>query len=275
MKAVIMAGGRGSRLKPLTVGCPKPMVSFINKPVLDHVLHLLKHHQINEVIITVQHLANQIQNYLKAMTDAAAGKVNHIAFELVNNQHRPNNNHYLNYNPKEQPMPALLKNQKIFPVYWVILALVVLACDYALGPFIQFPFLFILPVVLASWYNGRWWGFAFALGLPLIRLYFSSILWDVPWTMLEVGINAVIRISVLLLIAYLVDRAAIQNRTLTHEVQVLTGLLPICSFCKKIRNEDNTWERLELYISNHSEAQFSHGVCPECAREHYPEFFKG
>jgi len=93
-----------------------------------------------------------------------------------------------------------------------------------------------------------------------------------PWTLLDSSINALIRVMVLLLIAFLVDRVAAQTRALTREVQVLRGLLPICSFCKKIRNEDNTWERMEWYITRHSEAQFSHGVCPECAREHYGEF---
>lgn len=63
MKAVVMAGGCGSRLRPLTNHSPKPMMPFIDEPVLTHILHLLKHHQIFEVIITVHHLADQIQDY--------------------------------------------------------------------------------------------------------------------------------------------------------------------------------------------------------------------
>jgi mannose-1-phosphate guanylyltransferase/phosphomannomutase len=63
MKAVIMAGGFGSRLYPLTVQCPKPMVPFVNKPVLAHVINLLQYHGFSEVVITVQYLANQIQDY--------------------------------------------------------------------------------------------------------------------------------------------------------------------------------------------------------------------
>jgi PAS domain S-box-containing protein len=49
------------------------------------------------------------------------------------------------------------------------------------------------------------------------------------------------------------------------EVIKLRGLLPICSYCKKIRNDKNYWEQIESYISSHSEALFSHGVCPDCA----------
>jgi len=47
-------------------------------------------------------------------------------------------------------------------------------------------------------------------------------------------------------------------------VKQLQGLFPICSYCKKIRNDGNYWQQLESYISDHSEAKFSHGICPEC-----------
>jgi DNA-binding response OmpR family regulator len=47
-------------------------------------------------------------------------------------------------------------------------------------------------------------------------------------------------------------------------VKTLQGLLPICSYCKKIRNDRNYWQQVDAYISDHSEAQFSHGICPEC-----------
>jgi DNA-binding response OmpR family regulator len=47
-------------------------------------------------------------------------------------------------------------------------------------------------------------------------------------------------------------------------VRQLQGLLPICSYCKRIRNDENYWEQLETYVSEHSEASFSHGICPNC-----------
>lgn len=55
------------------------------------------------------------------------------------------------------------------------------------------------------------------------------------------------------------------------EVKTLSGLLPICSWCKKIRDDKGYWNQLESYISQHSGVDFSHGVCPECLRKHYPE----
>jgi phosphoserine phosphatase RsbU/P len=55
-------------------------------------------------------------------------------------------------------------------------------------------------------------------------------------------------------------------------VKQLSGLLPICSYCKKIRGDDNYWQQLETYLSEHSEAQFSHGVCPDCFEHVKKEF---
>jgi mannose-1-phosphate guanylyltransferase/phosphomannomutase len=63
MKAVVMAGGAGSRLRPLTIHRPKPMIPIVNKPVMAHTLDLLKKHGITEVIVTVQYLADFIQDY--------------------------------------------------------------------------------------------------------------------------------------------------------------------------------------------------------------------
>jgi PAS domain S-box-containing protein len=56
-------------------------------------------------------------------------------------------------------------------------------------------------------------------------------------------------------------------------IKNLTGLLPICSSCKKIRDEDGDWNQLEVYIQEHSQAQFTHSFCPDCARSLYPEVF--
>lgn len=64
MKAVVMAGGAGSRLRPLTINRPKPMVPMVNKSVIGHILDLLKRHGITDVIITLQYMAEDIQDHL-------------------------------------------------------------------------------------------------------------------------------------------------------------------------------------------------------------------
>jgi DNA-binding response OmpR family regulator len=63
-------------------------------------------------------------------------------------------------------------------------------------------------------------------------------------------------------------RVAERILALQTEVKQLEGLLPICAYCKKIRDEQNTWQRIEGYISRRTEATFSHGVCPECHEQH-------
>ena len=55
------------------------------------------------------------------------------------------------------------------------------------------------------------------------------------------------------------------------EVKTLSGLLPICSGCKKIRDDHGYWNRIETFISEHSDAEFSHGICPECAKKYFPD----
>ena len=58
------------------------------------------------------------------------------------------------------------------------------------------------------------------------------------------------------------------------QVKQLKGLLPICMFCKKIRNDENYWQKLEEYLAEHTEADFSHSICPECLEKHYPDYAK-
>jgi two-component system, response regulator PdtaR len=71
-----------------------------------------------------------------------------------------------------------------------------------------------------------------------------------------------------------------ERRKLTAELQealakvkVLSGLLPICASCKNIRDEEGYWHRVEEYVRDHSDAYFSHSVCPACACRLYPEYF--
>ena len=69
----------------------------------------------------------------------------------------------------------------------------------------------------------------------------------------------------------LFDQVEAANRELTQalsEVKVLRGILPICAYCKKIRDDKDYWQSVEKYISSRTDAQFSHGFCPECFEKH-------
>ena len=67
------------------------------------------------------------------------------------------------------------------------------------------------------------------------------------------------------------DKVIEELKTSLSEIKTLRGLLPICSACNKIRDDQGYWNRLEHYIQKHSEARFTHGICPDCVKELYPE----
>jgi PAS domain S-box-containing protein len=70
------------------------------------------------------------------------------------------------------------------------------------------------------------------------------------------------------------DQLILAYRDALEHVKTLKGFIPICSSCKKIRNDSGFWSQIEAYISEHSDAKFSHGICPECAQKLYPEYYK-
>lgn len=70
------------------------------------------------------------------------------------------------------------------------------------------------------------------------------------------------------------SKLIIQLQDSLSEIRKLSGLLPICSSCKKIRDDKGYWNQIESYIREHSEAEFSHSICPECAKKLYPDIYK-
>jgi len=165
-------------------------------------------------------------------------------------------------------MHQAAKLQKWLPIVWIVLAAVIVGAEYFTGPLISFSIVFVVPVALAAWLSGRWWGIALGVLMPLGRLSLTFH-WKMPWTLADSLINAGIRMVVLVAFAVLIDHVTRQAR----EIRVLRGLLPVCGFCKKIRTEDQTWQPIESYISERSHASFTHTVCPECGKQHYGEYF--
>jgi len=70
------------------------------------------------------------------------------------------------------------------------------------------------------------------------------------------------------------EKLILELKEALSQVKMLSGLLPICASCKKIRNDEGYWEQMEMYIRDHSEAEFSHGICPECSRKLYPQIYE-
>ncbi len=84
-------------------------------------------------------------------------------------------------------------------------------------------------------------------------------------------------------IRYAMERKRIENekeavivelQAALAQVKLLSGFLPICCSCKKIRDDQGYWQQIESYIRAHSQAEFSHGICPECSQKLYPELFE-
>ncbi len=67
------------------------------------------------------------------------------------------------------------------------------------------------------------------------------------------------------------NRDITEKKVIQEELKVLKGLLSICASCKMIRDKQGNWTPIEEYIRGHSEAEFSHGICPECQKEHFPD----
>lgn len=152
---------------------------------------------------------------------------------------------------------------------WVLLALTILVLDYLSGPFIQFAILFVIPVILATWADGRTWGHVVAVGMPLTRLAFAAH-WSSPDLLLLDILDHLLDVVILTGFVFVTHRFVMQER----KIRVLQGMLPICGFCKRIRTEDEAWHQLEQFITANSEASFSHTFCPDCAKEHYAGYLK-
>lgn len=156
---------------------------------------------------------------------------------------------------------------------WIlfVVALVISCFDFLAGPILMFPVLFVLPVGLMAWNCGL--GTALKLGFVLcaIRFCIQHFAWGIPHPLPVALINAGIRMCMLFFITFLLGRLSALTRELRERVRTLEGILPTCAFCKNIRDEAGNWHEIEEYVTNHSEAKFSHGVCPRCATEHYGE----
>jgi len=136
--------------------------------------------------------------------------------------------------------------------HWVIASAFILLLDYLTGPFIQFPILFVVPV-------------AVAVLLPLVTIVILP----------EMGASGPVGAGMgghARRCSYpeRIRRDHSSDRPAAAPNQGAQGVLPICSFCKRIRDQDEQWRRMESFISERSSARFSHTFCEQCGKVHYP-----
>jgi hypothetical protein len=158
--------------------------------------------------------------------------------------------------------------------WWILgissVGLIVL--DIITGPYIQFPILFTIVVILGAWHLGRNAGICFAIALVGSSSGYILVFEQPATPAWVVVLNTTIRLFVLIGLAVLIANER-QRQILKKRVKILEGILVICSFCKKIRQPDGAWEQIDDYVSKHTDAQLSHGLCKECVQEHYGEYF--
>ena len=152
--------------------------------------------------------------------------------------------------------------------FWFALAALILVADYLCGPVLLFPIFFIFPVMLAAWNCARREAVFIAVSLTIARLA-VTLFRDSPSLIAADLVNGLVRAVILVGLAGLVSRVAQQNAQLARRVKQLEGLIPICAHCTRILDEEKHWTRLETYIVEHSQADFTHGICPDCARVYY------
>jgi hypothetical protein len=143
-----------------------------------------------------------------------------------------------------------------------------LGLEYMTGGYSHMPVLYVIPVCLAGWYSGKWPALMLAVGITVAHVLF---VWSVTPADAVVAVIArsILRGTVISIMGLWFSRLSEHERALEREVRTLKGLLPICSFCKSIRNETGDWEHVEEFVARHSDAEFSHGFCPSCEDQHY------
>jgi hypothetical protein len=152
---------------------------------------------------------------------------------------------------------------------YVLMGVAIWLLDLLTGNFLQFPILFVIPVVLSAWYCGRAMACWLAVGLPLGRLAIAA-LWELPSALEYIVANALIRIAVLLLIAYLVALAARQTRALQQRVDTLVKM---CAWTRTVEYQGQ-WVSFEEYLKLRFNIETTHGMSPEEAQRQVDELMK-
>jgi hypothetical protein len=149
--------------------------------------------------------------------------------------------------------------------------------DWATGYEFGFFIFYFIPVSIAAWYGSRGWGVAFGL-VAAVCWYLSDRLsghhysraWFVYWESFMRLVSFLTTALTLAQIRASLARERQLNRALAESldrVQQLEGLIPVCSWCRRVRDDAGYWERFEAYLASRTKATFTHGICPTCAAE--------
>ena len=170
---------------------------------------------------------------------------------------------------------------KIF-IICMLLAAVFLAIDLVTPLGVADGTLYVAVVLLSLWGSNKWFTVLIATLCSILTVigFFYSPPGGELWQVLS---NRGLALFAIWVTAFLTlqrkrleeerGQAVRRREKALEDVKVLRGFLPICASCKKIRDDQGYWNQIEHYIHEHSEADFSHSICPDCARRLYPEFY--
>ena len=170
-----------------------------------------------------------------------------------------------------------MKNHEILESKVIVLCLIISITIFILDSFIPLGVAggvpYILVVLVSLWSPRKRLPYYAAIGVSILTIigFYSSPSGGELW---KVIFNRSLALFAIWTTAILsVQRKTIQEEKekALSELKVLSGLLPICASCKKIRDDKGYWGQIESYIRAHSEAEFSHGICPDCAKKLYPD----
>jgi hypothetical protein len=151
---------------------------------------------------------------------------------------------------------------------WAGLALFT-GLDVATGRIIHFPIFCTMPIAVAAWFGYPWLAAGSCAALAAFRGTLEWLFWRSDPGFGVVALNGVVRFVLLLALSLLVYHVGSSVRAMVRKVKLLEGILPICSYCKQIRDDGHVWHSLEAYMASHSNTHFSHGICPACMDKHF------
>ncbi len=177
-----------------------------------------------------------------------------------------------------------MKDNPFFKGNSILVILSVSVCalgyiDYVTGYELNFFVFYFVPIAIAAWKVGTTPSYLISI-LSSIFWLLSDIYSSHPYSGSFFGAwNTAIRLFSFLIIAYATSRirfllAVERNiskdlREARAEIKTLSGLIPICANCKKVRDDKGYWNELEAYLSEHSDAELTHGFCPDCMKKLY------
>ncbi|MEN6318482.1 MAG: hypothetical protein ABFD82_06965 [Syntrophaceae bacterium] len=170
---------------------------------------------------------------------------------------------------------------------WVVCLLsnlIIGVIDYLTGFEIGIEVFYLIPIGLLSWVINRNAGIIMSVISSVTIISADLLAGQAIQDSFIIFWNIFVHFSFFTIVVYLIYQEKIisdENQRLIlilkkalDEIKTLSGLLPICASCKKIRDDDGYWKQIELYISEHTGAEFSHSICPDCREKLYPGFVK-